>query len=280
MPNKALTNCGKLEVRESPIEGYGVFAVSDIKAGEVLEEVPFVLFPRHTNISKGLYDFLSNNKFVSERERSLDNLRLNLKFKDPEKYYFKWHPTHQTEGECMFTVLPLGYGPIYNTSNTANNADWRIMETTFIFRAEKDIAKDEEIRTFYGYFIGEDGSTFNCDLVYNMAIDRIDGVNRLKNFRFGTLVSFDVGKANPAYLKINQLVNQSLHGVVIKQIVGLQVDGKEITGFTVPHDIPLSQLYIKLAEFKQHFTPVTAFVLEYEQKADGKISQETILVKK
>lgn len=275
-----LDNCGKLEVRDSPIEGYGVFATDDIKAGEVLEEVPFVLFPRHTNVSKGIYDFLSANKFVSEREKSLENLRLNLKFKDPEKYYFKWHPTHQIDGECMFTVLPLGYGPIYNTSNTDNNADWRIMEKTFVFRAEKDIKKDEEIKTFYGYFIGEEGSTFNCDLVYNMAIDKINGENRLKNFRFGTMVSFDVAKANPSYVKINQLINQSVNGVVIKQIVGLQVDGKEITGFTVPKDIPLSQLYIKLTEFKQHFTPLTAFVLEYEKKADGQLVQETIVIKK
>lgn len=275
-----LPNCGKLEVRESPIEGYGVFALDDIPAGEILEEVPFVLFPRHTNVSKGMYDFLVANKFVCEREKSLENLRLNLKFKDPEKYYFKWHPAHQVDGECMFTVLPLGYGPIYNTSNTANNADWRIMEKTFIFRAERSIKKDEEIKTFYGYFLGEEGSTFNCDLVYNMAIDKIDGENRLKNFRFGTMVSFDIAKANPSYVKINQLINQSVNGVIIKQIVGLQVDGKEITGFGVPQDIPLSQLYIKLAEFKQHFTPLTAFVLEYEKKDEGKLVQETIIVKK
>jgi hypothetical protein len=94
-----LSNCGKLEIRESPVEGFGIFANSPINKGEVLEEVPFILFPRHTNLSKSLYDFLNGGKWINDREKYIENLRLNLKFKEPEKYYFKWSPQVQLEGD-------------------------------------------------------------------------------------------------------------------------------------------------------------------------------------
>ena len=85
---KILANCGKLEIRQSPVEGcYGVFATDDIPAGTILEEFHFVLFP-HNNISEGIYNFLVSQKFISDREKYLENLRINLKFKNPDKVLF------------------------------------------------------------------------------------------------------------------------------------------------------------------------------------------------
>jgi SET domain-containing protein len=40
MKDKLIFN-NKMEVRSSPIHGYGVFAKEDIKAGEILEEIYF-----------------------------------------------------------------------------------------------------------------------------------------------------------------------------------------------------------------------------------------------
>jgi hypothetical protein len=278
---KILQNCGKLEVRQSPIEGYGVFATDDIPANTILEEIPFVLFPRHNNISRGIYDLLVNNKFVAEREKYLENLRINLKFKDPEKYFFKWHPTHQLEGESMFTVLPLGFGPIYNSSNTENNADWKIQDTTFIFRAEKDIKKDEEIKTFYGYFLSEDGNTFNCDLVFNLAFENIGGIPLAKVLRFGALESFSAGLKNPAYIKINALIARSRNkeGLRLLEVVLLQADSKEISRHNFPVGSTLSSIYHKLAEFKVHPAPVVGFLFEFTDSENKVVKEQVVLMK-
>jgi len=181
-----LTHCHRLEVRDSPIEGFGVFATDFIPAGTVLEEVPFVLFPRYTNVANGFYNFLQLNNFLSDKEKHLENLRQNLGFKEPEKYFFKWHPKVQFDGDSMYTVLPLGFGPVYNSSNTNNNADWVINDRTFTFSAERDIQKDEEIKTFYGYFMAENGATHDCDTVFNFALDPDkEGRIALYALRFG-----------------------------------------------------------------------------------------------
>ena len=51
----------KLEVRESPIHGYGVFAKEDIKKGELLEECHYIRLMKHTsdiNIRNKIYTLL------------------------------------------------------------------------------------------------------------------------------------------------------------------------------------------------------------------------------
>src|SRR5581483_3232739 len=270
-----LQNCGKLEIRQSPIEGFGVFATAPIKAGEVLEEVPFVLFPRYTNFSKALFDFLKDSKWMSDKEKHLDNLRLNLKFKDPEKYYFKWFPQHHIDGEpSMFTVLPLGFGPIYNSSNTRNNAGWQMKESTFLFRAEKDIQPDEEVRTFYGYFLGNDGTIFACDNVFNFALDSEEGSNRLKIIRFGEITSFEASKQNPFFLRVQQLFSVAKDGLVIKRIALAQNNGNEIAASDIPDNLPLTLMYQKLADARAHTSPFVKIGVEYINKTDNKVYSE------
>ena len=109
----------KIEVRKSPMHGWGVFAKENIICGEILEECHHILFstnpPKNENVLR---------------------------------YTFKWpreNPRHRT--------LPLGFGCIYNSALKLgeNNADWETDEerNIFIFKAVKDIFINEEILTFY-----------------------------------------------------------------------------------------------------------------------------------
>jgi hypothetical protein len=281
---RKLPNCGRLEVRESPVEGFGVFATDDILAGTVLEEVPFVLFPRYVNLAKGLYDFLKSNGWVADKETFMENTRMNFKFKEPERYYFKWHPPVQLDGDSMFTVLPLGNGPCYNTSNTANNADWKMLQDTFLFRAEKDIKKDEEIMTFYGYFLGDDGTIFDCSNVFHFAIDMFTieekRVHKLKMLRFGSYDTFQTQRSNPAAHKIHTLIQKSVDGLTIKKLSAAQASTEIIGAFDVPDTLPLTQLYQKLVDLKTHPAPLAVFKLEYLDKETQKLVTEEIFWKK
>lgn len=281
---RALTNCGKLEVRESPIEGYGVFAKDDISAGTILEETPIILFPRYVGMAKTIFDTLKANGWVNQKELFMENIRENFKFKEPERYFFKWHPPVQFDGDSMFTVLPLGCGPVYNTSNTNNNADWKMLKDTFIFKAERDIKKDEEITTFYGYFLGEDGATFNCETVFHLAIDAFhtnEGrVHRIKALRFGSVETLNHQKNNPAAHRIHHLLAQSIDGLIIKRILLTQPNNDVVVNFEVPPTSPITLLYRRLSEIRNHPAPVVKFQLEYINKETGKLEVEDLVWKK
>ncbi len=109
----------KVEVKESPIHGMGVFAIEEIKAGEVIEECHLISLPfKPGEQSFFLYDYKFN---------------------------------YPAEGKVEEYVLPLGNGCIYNHSNT-NNAYWRTHphHKAFQFVAIKDIKIGEEICTYYG----------------------------------------------------------------------------------------------------------------------------------
>lgn len=280
MNKTVLHNCGRLEVRSSPIEGYGVFATDKINKDEILEEVPFVLFPRYTPLGKTLYDSLRASNWTNPKEEYLENLRENLGFKEPEKYLFKWYPSSKLDGESNpYTVLPLGNGPIYNTSNTDNNAGWTIKEKTFLFKAEKDIEKDEEIRTFYGYFLSEDGSTYDCDLVFGMAIDTFEGQHRIKSARFGSPNSFNLALQNANYMKMAQLLSASKDGLMIKKIVAVSNTMEEKLPTEIPISVSLNLLYKKIAEYKQSVFPMVKFYFEYTNKEGIQVSDSIVFKK-
>lgn len=277
---RTLTNCGQLEVRSSPIEGFGVFAKTDIASGTVLEEVPIILFPRHTALSKHIFDTLRANGWINQKEVYLENLRENLGFKAPERYYFKWHPPVLLDGDSMYTVLPLGFGPIYNTSNTANNADWRLVKDTFVFRAEKDIKADEEIRTFYGYFLSEDGTIFNCENVFHLAMDLVDGKPKVKLLRFGSIDTFQEQRKNPAALKLNTFITQSTDGLTIKKLSLIQGNGSVVHTIDVPDNVTMSVLYSRLSEMKAHVAPLVKMGISYIDKNTGNVIADEVLWKK
>ena len=270
----SLFNCGKLEVRQSPIEGYGVFALEDIEANEILEETPFILFPKYTAWGKEQYDSLNGKGILSDREKYIENLRENLGFKLPEKYYFRWQPrvANLPGGETVsFPVLPLGNGPIYNTSNTNNNATWKVQDNLFVFVAEKKIKKEEEIKTFYGYFLDEFGNTFNIDRVFYLGLEAYpDGV-KLERVRYTQPEHLKLIKTNPEYKKLEAIIDDAVDGKV--SITKIETDKY---AFSFPIGYPLSHFYQKLVEFKSSRFDNTKFYLEYESKANRQLVKETV----
>lgn len=277
----ALPHCNRIEVRNSPVEGFGVFATADIKAGEILEEIPFILFPRYTALGKGIFDFLSNSGYLAQREKYFENLRGNLRFKDPEKYYFKWFPQVGFEGDPIaYTVLPLGNGPIYNTSNVDNNAGWQVKEKTFIFRAEKDIKKDEEIRTFYGYFVSQDGNIYNCDQVFNLALEYYEGVVKCKMIRFASVEQFEAGKQNPAFIRLGQLFTLAKDGCFISRIAAILPTGEEKASTDFAPNVPMNILYQKLLEFRSSQFGLFKITFKYTDINSGLEQSEVIVFKK
>ena len=97
-------------------KGRGVFARQPIPAGTVIENVPKILFPIDTIVD------------------GFDSYYL-------AKYFFHHSETH--------VAFCLGYGSLYNHSYTPNADYWRAPGPMMVFKAIKDIAKDEEICVNY-----------------------------------------------------------------------------------------------------------------------------------
>ena len=113
-----LKHPSKVEVRESPGKGFGVFATQHISKGEIIEECHLITLP----IPECMGDILHDYRF---------------------NYPQGPNPTEQ--------VLPLGFGCIYNHDNN-NNAYWRDHPEQKVFQyiAVRDISPDEEVCTYYG----------------------------------------------------------------------------------------------------------------------------------
>ena len=107
----------KIAVADSPIHGQGVFAVTDIKKGELIERCPYI---------------------VIDDDDLQDENRLN-------DYLFT-SPDVSTD-----YLVVMGYGMMYNHSDDAN-AEWEIdSDNRFVrFSAARDIKKGEEIFQNYG----------------------------------------------------------------------------------------------------------------------------------
>jgi len=108
----------KIEVRESPIHGMGVFAKENIKSGEIIENCHFTILEQK---------FFDINKKLQE-------------------YVFAYPKINAKN-----SVVVWGYGSIYNHSKN-NNADWIVDEekNVFTFFTLRDIKKGEEICINYG----------------------------------------------------------------------------------------------------------------------------------
>lgn len=116
---KALVPPNKIEVRESPNKGLGVFATDTIQEGEILEDCAVVHLGDQLSSDDDFADYRFNYpKGVNSKKR----------------------------------VLALGMGGIFNHSDD-NNANWinhPYIENVFRFVATRDIAPDEEVCTYYG----------------------------------------------------------------------------------------------------------------------------------
>jgi SET domain-containing protein len=107
-----LYRSNKIYLDESGIHGRGVFASEFIKSGEILEECHFIVLPNDV-----AYPTILN------------------------EYLFSW-----PKGESGLAVC-LGFGSIFNHSDTEFNANWETDTTKkkFIFFSTRDINIGEEI---------------------------------------------------------------------------------------------------------------------------------------
>jgi SET domain-containing protein len=106
----------KIEVKESPNKGLGVFAKEKIFNGEIIETTPLVKIDVPYS-SKALFDY---------------------------RFYYP------KQGDNRIYVVALGYGSLYN-HNEQNNADWREGgDMIFEFFSLRDIEPGEEIYLKYG----------------------------------------------------------------------------------------------------------------------------------
>lgn len=254
-----LTRCQDLEVRESPLEGLGVFATKDIPTQTILEEVPFILFPRPMLLGRVLADTLLKSGNLSTKESYLENLRQNLGFKDPDKFFFHWQPKAMLDQDSRYIVLPLGFGPIYNSLNFNNNADWVIQEKTFVFKSCRDIAKGEEITVFYGYFIAEDGSTYDADKVFFFAMSIENGLPILKQLRTGYPEHLTTLRTSAFYLKIQDLLTKH-RSLLLQSVIERDANGQEHSRWDIEPGATLSQSYNNLKTFSQSTFPIIQFI--------------------
>ena len=108
----------KVRFSKSEMGGLGVFATTDIKAGQVIERCPVILVP-------------------ANEDKLLDRTALT-------NYYFEFSE--------RYVAICLGYGSLYNHSYHANAIyDVSAKRRLIIFRAVKAIQKNEEICINYNY---------------------------------------------------------------------------------------------------------------------------------
>jgi hypothetical protein len=169
----------------------------------------------------------------------------------------------------VYTVLPLGFGPIYNSSNSTNNAEWTIKEQTFVFSATKDIQKDEEICTFYGYFLDEKGTKFECDDVYNLGFDNFNGKPGFKSIRFGNIASHYSAINDPFFAELISIIQNTKSIIFLKKIVAMNALGEEQASVLVPNDASLTNIFNKLRECKYGTFPQIRFTFEFFDKTSG-----------
>lgn len=116
----------KIELRNSNIHNRGIFANEYIKKGDVIEEVPLISYVSIKDINKTIL-----------------------------KDYVISMPRHLNKGDFQNCSIMLGYGSIYNHSDT-NNAEWKfINDEKMIIKATKDIYPNQEIFVNYGKYYWE-----------------------------------------------------------------------------------------------------------------------------
>jgi hypothetical protein len=120
----------KVEVRKSPVHGYGVFAKELIEAEELIEECRLLKLGYRANYNH-----------------------------DPVLKDYVWggkHDGEQTKLHGVSQYLALGFGVLYNHANQPNTIQHLNFETEIMtIKAGQIIQKDEEIFVTYGnkYFM-------------------------------------------------------------------------------------------------------------------------------
>jgi len=119
---KNITTSGLIYIKQSKIlnAGRGVYALCNIKKGEIIEKCPIIEVPRHD--------------------------MANLKESILVTYFFFFGKKKER------LLIALGFGSIYNHSHNPNAIyKIKLKENTINFIALSDIKKDEEITFNYSY---------------------------------------------------------------------------------------------------------------------------------
>jgi len=113
-----------LEVKKSPIHGYGVFTTQDIPNLTLIEECHLMLFHNNDVIRYNDINLIRNG--------------------------FAWPKSTRKS----HIAIPLGFGCIYNSSDEPN-INWKTNEEKFLieFYTVKDIKKGDELCHYYGELI-------------------------------------------------------------------------------------------------------------------------------
>jgi hypothetical protein len=279
----ALRNCyNKMEIRNSPLEGFGVFATETIKAGEVLEEIPIIVWPSVQNLSEKFYFVMKEEGYISKEMELKEDIRSMFNLKHPSKYYFKWWPQNVPKKENEFQCLPLGYGPIYNSANGMNNATWTHKEKTFIFTAIRDIYPDEEIFTYYGYMCAEGSATFNIDEVFGFGLEYAAADANgtlalfLRNLRFVNNEDQALRMKEQGVQDMLNALQASRGRVKLKKISVIEGDEEKFP-FDFPPEFNLHFTFMKLKEFKETRFKVIKFKISYADVTTRKEVEKDIL---
>ena len=128
-------DCRKIEVRNSEIHGFGVFATKNIKKGEVIERCPLPS------------EFIQIEWYFDEESKQMNSGSLNIL---PNYRYAGPKPPHNKHH--AFWVVPGGYAMFYNSSwpkiGMAKDS-YQVKERLMIITALQDIKKGEEILMQY-----------------------------------------------------------------------------------------------------------------------------------
>ena len=130
-----LTKNDNIIVKKSNIHGYGVFAKNNIKKGEILEECHLI----DVNIPSHPYVFM--------------------------------YPKNIQPINNVISVIPSGYGFIYNSSLNAfkANATWITKDEMITFVSIRDIKKNQEILIEYSHLLtGRDYIQKEIDYIIEM----------------------------------------------------------------------------------------------------------------
>jgi uncharacterized protein len=119
--NNLMNNGTSLYVRTVRGMGRGVFAGRPFRAGEVIEVCPVLLIPE------------------SVERKCRDEII--------DKYIFEWDKTGYV------AAIAFGFGSLYNHSSDPNATfGRRKRDKVIVFRAKRDIAKDEQIFVDYDWY--------------------------------------------------------------------------------------------------------------------------------
>ncbi len=118
----------KIEVRRSPLHGWGVFALEDIPAESVIETAPGIKIPREL-LSTCYYIVIADG--MPPEDLQLDQ-------------YGIWWPNDQV-------CIPQGWVGLYNHSDEPSSEfDHNYELDTVSVRSIRDISAGEEITVHYG----------------------------------------------------------------------------------------------------------------------------------